>query len=234
VVPSRPSSANGPAVWTCAAAGCRIFALDRQASPPHLHHDPRGDRSSRYAGGRSLLPPDPPPGRPPAARRSAVVTADEERPLGVEGPWRSAGSGCWGRPRVTGAVSPRSFRAGRVAVRPAWCPAAGGRRQGRGGRPGVAVPRRAAGPGRRRPRPQAPGAAAPPAHGAGLPLRQPAPSALGRLLVAELASISHRAHLLLLLLLPVAWPGRGWVGGRCRRWPGGRVPPAAAHRHGSG
>jgi hypothetical protein len=34
VVPGRPSSTNGCAVGTCAAAGCRTFALDGQASRP--------------------------------------------------------------------------------------------------------------------------------------------------------------------------------------------------------
>jgi hypothetical protein len=32
--PGRPSSTNGCAVGTCAATGCRTFALDRQAARP--------------------------------------------------------------------------------------------------------------------------------------------------------------------------------------------------------
>jgi hypothetical protein len=58
VVPGRPSSTNGLPAWTCAAAGCRTFALDRRASLPCLRHERPGDPCGQYAGGRS------PPGTP--------------------------------------------------------------------------------------------------------------------------------------------------------------------------
>src|SRR6266511_1551726 len=73
-VPGRPSSTNGLTASTCAVTGCRTFALDRQASPPWLHHERPGGPCGRYAGGR-VLPPAPPSSRP--ARRPAV-TADTD------------------------------------------------------------------------------------------------------------------------------------------------------------
>jgi hypothetical protein len=59
VVPGRPSSTNGYAAWSCAAAGCRTFALDGRASRPADTTSLPASLAASMPGGAS--PPDPPP-----------------------------------------------------------------------------------------------------------------------------------------------------------------------------
>jgi hypothetical protein len=57
VVPGRPSSTNDLTAWTCAAAECRTFALDRRASRPSCTTKPPGEQAAARPGGSP--PPDP-------------------------------------------------------------------------------------------------------------------------------------------------------------------------------
>ena len=49
--------------WSCAAAGCRTFALDGWAAVRRRHHDPCGDPGGQHAGGSTLPPAPPLPGQ---------------------------------------------------------------------------------------------------------------------------------------------------------------------------
>src|SRR5215217_3350299 len=71
-IPGRPSSTNGCAVGTCAAAGCRTFALDRQAARPASTADLGAILVASTPGGDGL-PPDPPPAGGGAARALRTV-----------------------------------------------------------------------------------------------------------------------------------------------------------------
>src|SRR5829696_9012867 len=74
VVPGRPSRTNGCAVGSCAAAGCRTFALDGRASRPVGPTSlPASLVASMPGGGASPRTPLR-RGRPGAARYGPLVT----------------------------------------------------------------------------------------------------------------------------------------------------------------
>ena len=72
VVPGRPSRANGRAVGSCAAAGCRTFSLDRRAARPA---GTTGLPAILVAStpGEEAPPPDPLPLLVPDPRRAGLA-----------------------------------------------------------------------------------------------------------------------------------------------------------------